>query len=106
MGLAKNFKKRYPKHKKSLVDEFAPGGTALSKYFWKEENAGRAPVVSWKYLEKNIPVFNPITNKCCLCLREKFNIILKLELATLKSRKEIFAHCRHLLPELISVAPD
>ena len=27
-------------------------------------------------------------------------------LATLNSRQEIFAHCRHLLPELISGAPD
>ena len=106
VGLAKNFKKRWPKHKKSLLDEFAPGGTALSKYFWKESNAGRVPIVSWKYLERNIPVFNPITNKCRLCLREKFNIILKPELATLNSRQEIFGHCRHILPELISVAPD
>ena len=106
VGLAKNFKKRYPKHKKNLVDEFAPGGTALSKHFWKEKNAGRNPAVSWKFLERNVPIFNPITSKCCLCLREKFNIILKPELATLNSRQEIFAHCRHLLPELISGAPD
>jgi hypothetical protein len=106
VGLAKNFKKRWPKHKKSLLDEFAPGGTALSKHFWKESNAGRVPIVSWKYLERNIPVFNPITNKCRLCLREKFNIILKPELATLNSRQEIFGHCRHILPELISGAPD
>jgi hypothetical protein len=35
VGLAKNFKKRYPKHKKSLLVEFAIGSTSLSKYFWK-----------------------------------------------------------------------
>ena len=31
VGLAKNFKKRYPKHKKNILDESAPNGTSLSK---------------------------------------------------------------------------
>ena len=106
VGLAKNFKKRYPAHKKTLLDEFAPKGTTMSRYFWKEKNAGLNPVVTWKYLEKNVPVFNPITNKCRLCIREKFNIVLRPSLATLNSRQEIFAHCRHIIPELITAAPD
>ena len=106
VGLAKNFKKRYPKHKKNILDESAPNGTSLSKYFWKETNLGRDPSITWKFLEKNVPVFNPITNKCRLCLREKYNIVLRPTEATLNSRQEIFAHCRHLLPELIIMAPD
>ena len=106
VGLAKNFKKRYPKHKKNLLDESAPGGTSLSNYFWKETNQGRDPKVTWKFLERNVPIFNPIANKCRLCLREQFNIVLRPSEATLNSRQEIFAHCRHLQAELISVAPD
>ena len=106
VGLAKNFKRRYPKHKKNLLDETAPGGTSLSKYFWREKNAGNDPKVTWKFLERNVPIFNPVTNKCRLCLREKFNIVLKPSVATLNSRQEIFAHCRHLDPELIGGAPD
>lgn len=106
VGLAKNFKKRYPGHKKNLLDEHAVGPTTLSKYFWAEKNAGRDPKVTWRYVEKNVPVYNPISNKCRLCLREKFNIVLRPNMATLNSRQEIFAHCRHLLPELISGAPD
>ena len=43
VGLAKNFKRRYPKHKKCLLDETAEGGTSLSKYYWQEKNAGRDP---------------------------------------------------------------
>ena len=66
----------------------------------------RNPKVTWKFLEKNVPIFNPITNKCRLCLREKFNIILRPSEATLNSRQEIFAHCKHLQSELICVAPD
>ena len=63
VGLAKNFKRRYPKHKKNILDESAPNGTSLSKYFWKETNLGRDPKITWKFLERNVPVFNPITNK-------------------------------------------
>ena len=48
VGLAKKIKKRYPKHKKSLAYEFAPGGTALTNYFWKEKNAGRATFIDWR----------------------------------------------------------
>ena len=106
VGLAKNFKKRYPKHKKTLRDEAGEGQTSMSKYFRKEQNQGRAPEVTWKFLEKNVPVFNPITNKCRLCLREKFNIILRPSEATLNSRQEFFANCKHLQSELICVAPD
>ena len=46
IGLAKNFKKRYPGHKKNLLDENAVGPTTLSKYFWKDQNAGRGPKVT------------------------------------------------------------
>ena len=106
VGLAKNFKRRYPKHKKCLLDETAEGGTALSTYYWQEQNAGRNPKVNWKFLEKNVPIFNPISNRCRLCLREKYNIVLKPNLASLNSRQEIFAHCRHLQSELLDAAPD
>ena len=106
IGLAKNFKKRYPKHKKTLLDESADGQTSMSKYYWRETHAGKDPKVTWRFLERNVPVYNPVTNKCRLCLREKFNIVLRPSWATLNSRQEIFAHCRHLQAELIQSAPD
>ena len=46
VGLAKNFKKRYRKHKKCLDDENAEGHTCLTTHYWKEKNAGNNPVVS------------------------------------------------------------
>ena len=101
VGLAKNFKKRYRKHKKCLDDENAEGHTCLTTQYWKEKNAGNNPVVSWKYLEKNVPTYNPVTKTCRLCLREKFYIVLRPNLATLNSRQEIFGHCRHMRFELI-----
>ena len=106
VGLAKNFKKRYRKHKTCLEDEGADGHTTLTTYFWKEKNAGRNPVVAWRYLERNIPTFNPVKRACRLCLREKFTIVLMTEKASLNSRQEIFGHCRHLWSELIGRPPD
>jgi hypothetical protein len=58
VGLAKNFKRRYPKLKKCLLDETAEGGTVLSTYYWEEKNAGRNPKVDWKFLETNVPILN------------------------------------------------
>ena len=106
VGLAKNFKKRYGKHKKTLEVEPVDGKTCLSTFYWKEKHLGNNPVVTWKYLEKNIPTFNPVTKLCKLCIREKFYIVLRPRLATLNSRQEIFAHCRHIESELIGGPPD
>ena len=37
------------------------------------------PTVTWNFVEQNVPVFNPVTNKCKLCMREKFYVVLKPE---------------------------
>ena len=86
-------------------EEFAEGHCKLTTYFWAQKNAAKEPTVSWKYLERNVPVYNPISKKCMLCIREKFNILLNPQAATLNSRQEIFAHCRHMQFELIGRPP-
>ena len=80
--------------------------TTLSTYYLKETDEGRNPIIEWRILEKNIPDYNPITKKCQLCIREKFNIIFKPELCSLNSRQELFAHCRHIRTKLIEAHPD
>ena len=106
IGLAKNFKKRYSKHKATLNEYKPEGNTTLSTHYWKEKEAGGDPKIKWKILEKHIPTFNPVTGVCKLCIREKFNIVMKPGLATLNSRQEIFAYCRHKLSKLIGKPPD
>ena len=106
VGGAKRFKSRYYSHKKTLTDQFAESSTTLSTYYWKEENAGRNPVVTWRILESNLPTFNPISAQCMLCVREKFNILLKPHLATLNTRQELYAFCRHKRNILINGPPD
>ena len=49
VGLAKNFKKRWPKHKKTLKDRDADGQTTLSKYVWKKREEGLCPEVTWHF---------------------------------------------------------
>jgi hypothetical protein len=85
---------------------FSNGKTTISTHFWKEKDAGRDPKVKWKILEKNIPSYIPVTKICRLCICEKFNIVMNPQLATLNSRQEIFAHCRHKEPKLIGKPPN
>ena len=106
VGLAKNFKRRYYKHMRSINKPSADNSSTFSTYYLKEENMGRNPQIKWKILEKNIPHYNPVTKKCQLCIREKFNILFKPELCSLNSRQELFAHCRHIRLKLIEAHPD
>ena len=106
VGLAKQFKKRYPKHKTTISDRHADGQTTLSRYVHEQRDEGKDPSVSWKLLEWNIPDFNPITGICKLCTREKFQIVLNPSVATLNSRTEVFSSCRHRRLYLIGDPPD
>ena len=106
VGLAEKFKQRHYKHRKSMEVKNPDNSTTLSTHYWTEFEAGRAPRVSWRILEKNIPPFNPVTGKCQLCIREKFYIIFKPNLATLNQRQEIFSNCRHKKSKLLVKAPD
>ena len=105
VGLASNFKNRFYKHKASMETQTPENSTTLSAYFWSELEAGRAPSVKWKILESNIPTYNPVTSKCQLCIREKYQIAFNPRSATLNSRHEIFAHCRHQKNKLLK-PPD
>ena len=102
VGLAAKFKKRYYKHKTSMKTEDPENSTTLSTYFWKKKKENKDSKSTWKFLETNIPIFNPVAGTCKLCTREKFNIVFNPEIATLNARNEIFAHCRHKQALLIN----
>ena len=106
VGLAKNFKKRYSKHKATLEKRNPEGQTTLSKYVWRKRDEGLNPRVSWDYLETNVPDFNPVTEICKLCTREKFQILLNPAVATLNLKTEIFSSCRHKINYIIGDPPD
>ena len=106
VGLARNFKKRFSKHKATLQDRNSDGQTTLSKYVWRQRDDKKDPKVTWKFLEKDVPDFNPITGICKLCTREKFQIVLNPSVATLNSRTEVFSFCKHKQTYLIGDPPD
>ena len=105
VGLARNFKKRYSKHKATLASRQADGQTTMSNFVWEQRAEGKDPKISWKFLERNVPDFNPITGNCQLCTREKFQIVLNPSVASLNHRTEIFSSCRHKLNFIIGDPP-
>jgi hypothetical protein len=98
LGWLKTLKEDIQNTKKCLLDETAEGKTALSTCFWQKTNSGGDPKVTWKFIERNVPTYNPITSVYFALERNL------PELASLNSRQEIFSHCRHLQTELL--APD
>ena len=85
IGLAGSFKERERNHRSSFRYQSKRKKTRLSKFVWKSKEDDLEPKVSWKILEK-CHTYNPITDTCQLCIREKFYIIHKSELATLNKR--------------------
>ena len=59
VGLAKNFKKRWRKHKTNLDDTDSDGQTTMSRYVWRKRDEGLAPTVAWSYLEKKFHISTP-----------------------------------------------
>ena len=50
--------------------------------------------IKWTILDK-AEKFNPVTNKCRLCLKEMYYICYKPETASLNARDEIYGDCKH-----------
>ena len=83
-GLAENFKTRFSKHKTSMTAPTSVN-TTLSTHYLKQRSAGHQPSISWKFLETNVPTYNPVTGNFKLCLHEKFQIAFNPDMSTLNS---------------------
>ena len=100
-GLTKNsFKERYYGHMSSFKKRKKQHATTLSTHIWKLKDAKIKYNIFWSIVEK-APEFNPTTQKCTLCLKEKYHIICKPSGATLNSRSELFTTCRHRRSKLL-----
>ena len=94
------FKTRYNKHMSDFRNETYKSSTTLSKHIWKLKRENAPYNVTWEVLSR-ARVFNPVTGRCQLCLREKFLIMFQPESATLNSRDELYSTCRHRLKLLL-----
>jgi len=68
--------------------------TELSKYIWTLKDNNKPFTIKWRIIKQRRPYSN-ISNKCNLCLFEKFVIICKKSLCTLNKRKELASACPH-----------
>ena len=75
-GLETNFKERYRNHQSSFLRSNRRNETELSKYIWTLQDSNKPLQIKWKVLKKCKPYSN-ISQKCNLCLYEKFIIICK-----------------------------
>ena len=95
-----SFKARYNKHQSDIRNVSGEQNTCLSKHIWslKRENAPYR--IDWKILSRG-KVFNPVTKKCRLCLKEKYFIMFSPESATLNNGNELYNTCRNRLSKLL-----
>ena len=95
VGLTENsFKTRYSNHKSSFSHANKRHNTELSNYIWSLKDKLTTFKVTWRIL-KHAASYNPTSNRCNLCLWEKYFIICKPGLASLNKRNELISSCRH-----------
>ena len=90
------FKQRFYGHNSSFNNR-RNKQTTLSNYVWELKDNNIPYEVNWTILAK-ARKFNPVTNKCRLCLKEIYYICYRQETASLNSRSEVYGYCRHKEP--------
>ena len=88
------FKTRYTGHKQSFNHSEKRNATELSKFIWQLKDNNVDYTISWNIIEK-ARAFDNSSDRCELCVLEKFFIIYKSELGTLNKRNELVSTCRH-----------
>ena len=95
VGLTSNtFKTRFNNPKISFKCRRKKHSTELSNYVWDLKDNNVDFNIKWKILKQAKP-YNSTSNRCNLCLREKYFIICKPSLASLNKRNELVSSCRH-----------
>ena len=93
-GMENSLKTRYSNHKSSFSKANKCHNTELGKYIWYlKENLTKFKV-KWRILQHTASS-NRTSNRCNLCLWEKYFIICKPDLASLNKRNELISSCRH-----------
>ena len=92
-SVATNFKEQYRNHLTSFRHANRRNETELSKRVWTLKDANRSFHVQGKVL-RNCKPYDQASINCNLCLQEKFFIISKNYLCTLKKKKnELASSC-------------
>ena len=99
---AGTFKNRYGGHKSDFLHRPTEDNTSttLSSHIWKLKDQNKAYQVEFKIVKRAAP-YSPVSGICNLCTEEKFEIMFNPNFATLNSRQEMFAACRHKWANLL-----
>ena len=101
IGLAAtSFKDRWRNHCSSFRTRNPKNSTTLSKYVWELDDKKIGYQVKWKIVG-TAPPYNHVTDRCNLCIREKYFIIFQPEMASINSRSEVAGNCLHRKSELL-----
>ena len=95
------FKARYANHKASFNNRTKQNKTELSKYIWQLKDEGTPHSITWN-IARHAQPYSPKTNRCNLCLWEKYSIITANKDSLLNSRSELISTCRHKSKFLLS----
>ena len=96
IGLAStSFKARLANHKASMKNRNLEKNCKLAQHIWDlRDKKIEIEEIEWKIIDRGQPYSN-ITDRCNLCIKEKFYILYKPEMSTINMRSEITAGCRH-----------
>ena len=97
---ATTFKERWSNHKSNFRTRNPKNATGLSKHIWKLEDQKIGFGIKWRIVSRAKP-YNHVTNVCQLCIREKYFIIFKPEMASINERSEIAGPCLHKHGQLL-----
>ena len=97
---ATTFKARWSNHMSSIQTRNNKNATTLSRYIWDLQDRNIPYKIEWKLIGRG-KQFSHISETCRLCIREKYFIIFKPEMASLNDRNEIAGHCPHKLSQLL-----
>ena len=94
------FKERWYGHRNDMKNEKKRLSSKLSSHIWDLKDERKDFEIKWSLIDRST-AFNPITKKCRICLKEKYQIMYNGEGSTLNKRQEIFNSCRHRTQKLL-----
>ena len=101
IGLTENtFKIRHNQHTHSFRHDQNRNQTALSKHIWTLKDKNIDYSIKWRIVARG-RAYTASTKSCRLCIKEKYFIIFKPQMATLNIRNELGSECRHRKKHLL-----
>ena len=102
IGLTANtFKTRFTNHTSSFRHRHQSADTNLAKYVWSLKDKNIPHNIKWKIVAKS-KAYSPTSKACNQCIKEKYYIICRPEMASLNNRNELATECRHRKRHLLS----